>query len=144
MRQKDFVNPGKASFISHEMVDSLKEKSDELRANASPAQRELLEAGDQAFNKINDDLDAEASIQVRFRRAGYSVEDAEHILEFMRDKPIGLPVPCGYKIFVRTPYNTVVEAHVYIDTIQNKLIEFTSLSFVDLIKLAFKRLLGKG
>lgn len=124
---------------------------------------------DKALEDINTGFDEGVEIEDRFRKAGYLPSEARDLLAESKNKEIGkvfkffgknlvdevngrqIEYTAYDKYFVKTPFNTVVQADEYIDTLQNQLItiaklneEFTSLSFLGLIKLAFKRLFKRG
>lgn len=131
--------------------------------------KSMRDAVDSELEKINIGYDEGVEIENKFRKAGYLPSQARDLLAEFKNKEIGkvfkffgkelndvvngrdIVYTAFDKYFVKTPFNTVVQADEYIDTLQNQLIavaklneEFTSASFVGLIKLAFKRLFKRG
>lgn len=109
----------------------------------------------------NDIFDFES--EDRVRKAGYLPSQAEEIAKFMKDNKIQVGQLFEYdgKSKVLTPFKTVVDAQNYVTALQDRLFEittvdqeimvsqlktqvqeFTSLSFLGLIGLAFKRLIN--
>lgn len=121
------------------------------------------------IENVNNDLDEKNVIDNKWRSQDYKPSEAEALLNIAKTQKIGEVFKYGGreskdlvkvgeepytrhdKILIVTPYNTVVSANVYIESLQESLlayhnenIKFTSLSFFDLINLAFKRLFKKG
>lgn len=48
------------------------------------------------------------------------------------------------KLYIKTPYNTIVDAQLYINVLQEQLIKIGNLTFFELFKLAIKRLFKRG
>lgn len=111
----------------------------------------------QEIEKISKDVfDFES--EDRIRKAGYTPQQAEDIAFLSKSAGVGKMFSYAGKTLVLTPFKTVVDAQIYITAIQDRLLEtttvpveievaqlkkaiqeFTSLSFVGLIGLAFKR-----
>jgi hypothetical protein len=121
--------------------------------------RSRIEEANTALNEMMDDVNDFESEQ-RIRKAGFSPQEAEDIAYMVRDHRVGQIFTYNQKSIVLTPFNTVVDAQVYLTAIQDRLLElttvpteveisnlkktiqeFTSLSFFGLIKLAFTNLL---
>ena len=131
----------RGGFVSPEAVAKLEQISKETRDNATPAQKKVLAEADAAFAEIND-LVSDFSSENRVRAAGYLPSEAEELSTLMRDRKIQIGQLFEFKgkTKVKTPFNTVVDAQVYVTHLQQSLITFTSMSFLDLIKYAFKQL----
>jgi hypothetical protein len=136
-------------------------KDQNMRSVATPELSKMIDQVDDEFEKIgNDVFDFES--EDRVRKAGYTPQQVEDIAFKMKTENIkvGQIFQYGGKQLVLSPFKTVVPAQVYLTTIQDRLLEitsvpteveiaglkktineFTSLSFLGLIKLAFKRLL---
>lgn len=125
---------------------------------------------DQELDEINKGYDEGVEIENKFRKAGYLPSHASNLLHEAKNKKIGevfkffgkehlvkvgeystIVYTAFDTYFVKTPFNTVVAADIYIKTVQDQLLQvadynnkLTSGSFFDLIKLAFKRLFTKG
>lgn len=143
-----------------------KERQDQVLAQSAEVDSELL--------KMNQELDLQYDVDNRYRKAGFLPSQAEEVLHIGKKQPVGrifkalgsvhivnnTTYSAHDRFFVRTPYNTVVEAQVYIDTLQDQIIalgdlnskltsephyeitsKLTSESFFGLIKLAFKKLI---
>lgn len=123
--------------------------------------------------KNNKDLDAQFDIEAKWREAtGLHHADAQEVLSKMRNEPVGKIKQMFGKQWVFTPFNTVVQAQVYVDALQGRLIQlssqdaeatigalmeqrrqiieaykaqsFTNLSAFGLMKLSIKRLFQRG
>lgn len=83
-------------------------------------------------------------------------------IDMMKKAPVGQLFYYDGRIKVKTPFNTIVDGQVYVDVLQNRVLELTSVdaerhiydlkndlktvttgSFFDLIGLAFKRLIRR-
>lgn len=140
-------------FISEKELRALEDGQAALRANMSETQLEIAKESDKVLDNINSvvsDFDAEA----RIRKANLTQQDAENMAKIIEREKIKSGTVFMFTkndgdtlVFARTPFNTVVQAQVYVDSLQDSLItidkknrEFTSLSFFGLIKLAFTNL----
>lgn len=131
----------KTKFVSPEELKRL--RSQDLRKDASPQALKMAREADEAFNEINH-LVSNFSSENRLRAAGYLPSEAEDLAYLMKDKNIQIGEIFTFKgkSKVLTPFNTVVDAQVYITTLQSSLITFTTMSFFGLIKYAFKQLVA--
>lgn len=133
-------------------------------ANLDPTRqkviRKMSDEVDQELDIINSEYDEGVEIENRFRKAGYLPSQAHELIKESKNKDIGMVFKffgkeiednkilytAFDKYFVKTPFNTVVQADEYIKALQDQLLvlaklneEFTSQSIFGLIKLAFKR-----
>lgn len=160
MKKTGFVSAKKLSKLQKNFDDQVSKLSETGRKRALAVKAEV----DEAFNQMAGELDEEVAIENRLRAAsGLHHEDAKDVIANMKDLPVGKIKMIHGKIWVLTPFNTVVEAQVYMDMLQQRFLELTSapieeeldklktyiraytkLGFLDLIRLAFKRLLKRG
>jgi rRNA pseudouridine-1189 N-methylase Emg1 (Nep1/Mra1 family) len=157
------VNPKSFKQVSSEHQEKIEKDFREQLKDLSPAlQEEVLtqrQLVDLEVELANTDLDIQMGLDTKYRRAGYLPSQAEALMGAAKHREIGrvfkffgkehtehdLVYTTFDKFFVKTPFNTVVEADVYIDTLQNQLILLSNQqapkTFFGLIKLAFKQLL---
>ena len=135
-------------------------KNKDIRKEVTPEVSKMISEVDTAFEEIgNDVFDFES--EDRVRKAGYTPQQAEDIAFKIKSERLQVGQIFQYrgKQLVLSPFKTVVPAQLYLTTIQDRVLElttvateveiaglkntineFTSLSFFGLIKLAFKRL----
>jgi hypothetical protein len=149
----DHTNKVEAKFRD-EYARLTKERKAEVRSHQAEVERELA--------KINSELEEYQSIEDKYRAAGYLPSQAEELIRAGKVRPVGQVFKffgaeyrlgmalytCNDRFYVRTPFNTIVLADEYIDTLQNQLVQvarlnstLTSGSFFGLIKLAFTNLI---
>lgn len=143
----------------------LQAQSDKVREEATPRQKEVLREADQALEEIASDV-FDFKSEDRVRKAGYTPQQAEDMAFMMKSQNIQVGQLFKFmgKDKVLTPFKTVVDAQQYVNVLQGRVLElttvsaeletmalketireFTSLSFFGLITLAFKNLLkGKS
>lgn len=153
MKRSGFISPEEIS--QYEKQD--REVKEQIKTLPESSQKAIAEAN-AAFDEItNDVFDFES--ESRVRKAGYTPQEAEDIAKIVQRKQVGEIFEFNKQKLVLTPFKTVVPAQTYIQALQDRLLEvttvsteieisnlkskingFTSLSFFGLIKLAFKRL----
>lgn len=145
---------------------SIEKNHQEQREKLKTLSKEVQDGvaqGDATFDEITKDVfDFES--ENRVRRAGFNPQQAEDIAFIIKNKQVGEIFSYQGNQLVLTPFKTVVTAQVYLTTIQDRVLElttvpteieianlkktiqeFTSLSFFGLIKLAITNLLkGKN
>lgn len=155
-------------FVSKDQAKALQANSDAQFEKLSESKKKqalsIKAEVDATFNEMNQDLNDQIDIEARMRVAsGLHHRHAEEVIAVLRNLPVGKIKQMHGKLWVLTPFNTVVEAQVYLDLIQNRFLEltsapveeelnklktyiraFTQLGFLDLIRLAFKRLLKRN
>jgi hypothetical protein len=153
--QHDFVQ---------DQIEALPEgKRNEIRALQAEVDVEIANMGR--------DLDETMDIEAQWRKAtGLHHSDAEKVLRKMAAEPVGKIVRMFDKNWVHTPFKTIVEAQQYVNVLQDRVLqlttveseiftqqlleqrtqlvkalqEFTNLTWFGLIKLSFKRLFQRG
>lgn len=140
-------------FLSDEEMAEFEENErrlqDEIKAIPSALAAKTIV--DEEFGEIQKNLDSQFVTEGKVRALGLSTRDTEDLALLMKSSPVGNVVLFRGKFFVKTPYDTVVPAEVYINSLQDTLISvtgaavsFTNLGFIDLIVLAFKRLFRRA
>lgn len=131
---------------------------DKIKSLPAENQARIKEANDALEDICSDVFDFES--EDRVRKAGFTPQQAEDIAYIVKKKQVGEIFQFQGKQLVLTPFKTVVAAQLYLTTIQDRVLElttvpteieiaglkktineFTSLSFFGLIKLAIKNLL---
>lgn len=149
---KDGLDKGQAIF-DHK----LSMLSEERQAEVKSQRQEVEDAMDYENGKMSKQFAAEEQMRVA---TGLHHVDAEKLMYAMKTAIDKGTLKVGqiymYKglTFVWTPYKTIVKADLYISSLQDAVIKltgtfvetpsFTNLGFLDLIKLAFKRLFKRG
>lgn len=154
-------------FLSDEEIaeyeDSQSKVQEDIKKLSPEVQKAVAEANE-AFEEMTD-LVFDFASENRVRSAGYLPSQAENLAKLMRDEKIKVGQIFEFlgKQKVLTPFETVVDAQVYLTALQDRVLEtttvpveievaglkktiqeFTSLSFVGLIGLAIKRLFKRG
>lgn len=150
-----------SGFIDKKEIASLEAKDKEVKEKIKTLPKESQEAiaiVNQTFDEMNNDVfDFES--EARVRQAGYTPQQAEDIEKIVKRKQVGEIFEFNKQQLVLTPFQTVVPAQTYVQALQDRVLQlttvpaeveisnlkakingFTSLSFFGLIKLAFKRL----
>lgn len=130
-------------------------------------QKDVLSARQQVQEELdiqNANMNKQFDVEAQMRNAtGFTHSATERLMEEMKDALNSKRLRVGQtylfqgKAFVWTPYKTIVQADLYISSMQDVVLKLTDaittlevkvnksnvtkLTFVDLIKLAFKRLL---
>lgn len=152
----------KQGFISDEELKDIAGSHQTVRDGLNSDQLRTAQETDRALSELNGDIFNFES-ESKVRKAGFTPQQAKDIANIVKTKQIGEIFQYKNKQLVLTPFKTVVDAQVYLTTLQNRLLEvttvsaeieiltlkktineFTSLSFFDLIKLSFTRLFTKG
>lgn len=148
--------------LGFENVEKLAKAQAQLRANATPAQRRLLEAADEAFAKECDEFDQRLEMESKVRQwaetiCGASLDFSE--IESLQAK--AKAVKPGLFIFafkrkpyqvqlVKTQFGTIDRVENYVGALERAIIDvtnasqFTALPFWGLIKLAFRRAIKRN
>lgn len=152
----------RSGFVDTKELKGLADNHLEQRAILKTLSKETQEGvaqADAAFEEMTRDVfDFES--EARVRKAGFTPQQAEDIANMVRTKQVGQIFQYQGKQLVLTPFKTVVPAQTYLTTIQDRVLElttvpteieiaglkktineFTSLSFFGLIKLAITKLL---
>lgn len=148
------IDPELATMEDFERRDvEVKVKGASISGFAEASQRVQDE-----MDLVNRDMTEGIRIENKFRRAGFLPSEAHDLIKLMRNKNIGqIWAPMSDdenqpKLYILTPFKTIVEAQTYVDVIQKRFLEMSSvpseneiayyrgLDFVGLVKLAFKRL----
>lgn len=130
----------------------------QLPANKLAIVRQVQRDADLAFEDVNE-IYFNFDHEDRIRAAGYTISEAQDVANLSQKAGVGRIFSYEGEALILTPFKTVVDAQVYVDAIQNRLLEtttvpveveiiqlkkqieqFTSLSVVGLIKLTFKKL----
>ncbi len=143
--------------LQHEQVQKDIANLPEDKKRIVMDQKAQVEAEIESFNNDVFDFESEA----RMREAGYLPSQVEDMAKFMKKNNIqvGQLFSFNGKLKVLTPFKTVVDGQNYVTALQDRLFEittvdqeimvsqlktqvqeFTSLSFLGLIALSFKRL----
>lgn len=155
----------KSGFINSEEVKSLKDldqKTKEQIKTLSQKSQMVVAEVNQVFNELEADI-FNFDSEDRVRKAGWTPQQAEDIAFILKNKTFGEIFDYKGRPLVLTPFNTVIAPQLYLTALQDRLFElttvtveieisnlkktineFTSMSFVGLIKLAFKRLFKRG
>lgn len=154
---EDLVERNSSHFVDKETVDGLQRQHEEVQRQIAALpegrRKEVLatkEIVDGAFNEMNDLLFSDEAFESDNRIARASQLDKE-----AGNYSVGTIFQYQGKLHVKTPFNKVIPAQTYVNVLQDQIIgttkelttqtnKFNSLGFVDLIKLAFKRLFTKG
>lgn len=144
----------KLSFVDIEQVQLEDRKANEDFDKLSKESKESVLAAkkvvDQTIAEINNN-DFNYESENRLRKQGFTPSQAEQIAEIIKTKPVGEIFSFRDILYVQTPFKTIVKAQVYLNVLQdsviqvtNEVTEFTNLSSFDLIKLSIKRLFKRG
>lgn len=157
-RATPFYGKKELDKIQENFDNELSNLSLERQSQVKKQRAEVQELIDYENYKMEAQFEAEA--QMRDATGLHHVE-VEALMERMKDLvdegtlQVGQVYVYQGKSFVWTPYNTVIKADLYIASLQDAIVKVTdavaaapenvtNLGFLDLIKLAFKRLFKRG
>lgn len=173
MRKSTIVTDDLTTTVLKSVHDQVQNDIAKLSVERQAEVRAMQAEVDSEIAKVNGDLDAKFDIEKRWREAsGLHHLDAENVLKSMSKEPVGKIVPMYGKQWVHTPFKTVVQAQVYVDALQGRVMQlsnedaeitigslmdqrrqiieaykaqsFTNMSSLDLMKLSIKRLFQRG
>jgi hypothetical protein len=147
-----------SDFYDKKQLDEAQAK---IRENATPQQLKMLEDADAAFDEVQDEFVQRQSEEDKLRRwafnlCGFNLDmsEIEHLRDVAKMLTPGTTTTFlakrGVTQLFKTAFGTLDRVDRYLQTLERTVIDitnnsqFTPLSFCDLIKLAFKRLLKRN
>lgn len=155
-RSTPFYGKDELDKIQKNFDASLSNLSSEREAEVNKTRKEVEEAIGYENYKMEAQFEAEAQMR---DATDLHHSEVEYLMEIMKNLIDTNKLQVGQvyknKSFVWTPYNTIIKADLYIASLQDAVMKVTdavaaapenvtNLGFLDLIKLAFKRLLKRG
>lgn len=129
--------------VNEEFEEDLIKLPEGSRTNLQEARNQVQAA----IDEVND-FDFNFEAENRLRAKGYTPNQAESLAHLQKVFKPGQVFQYQGKAYIKTVYNTIVPAEIYIQAIEKSLVDFTTmftnLSFFGLIKEAFKTLFKKG
>lgn len=148
-------------FVEVSEVERLKRAQENLRANASPEVLEMIHQSDIVFgaiaNEFDDRLNHEHALRAWAKAlCGFNVDISEmeelssSCKELAKGTVLTFKAKRGTVQIVRTAFDTIDRVDRYLNTLERTVIDitnnsqFTALPFLDLMKLAFRRLFKRS